>query len=230
LQMGNILTRIGNALSEDEPVDEPGHPTSAGIDLIKGTPAPASPLEPAAPAAPLVPPPPAAPAAPLVPPPPAAPAAPLVPPPPAAPNNKYEPAAPQGSAAETDASGMPWDARIHAGTKTKKQDGNWKARKGVEKKYFASVVAEIRPAVAATPPSGGASQADKNVVFMNLMQKVTGLTTPPAGTTVPKVTIEAITAIVVKHGAANIPALLQGPIETINAVAKEVDTLCLTLV
>ena len=221
LQMGNILTRMGNALSEDEPVDEPGHPTSAGIDLIKGTPALASPLEPTAPVVPLVPVVPTAPAAPLVP---------VVPTAPAAPNNKYEPAAPQGSAAETDASGMPWDARIHAGTKTKKQDGNWKARKGVEKKYFASVVAEIRPAVAATPPSGGASQADKNVVFMNLMQKVTGLTTPPAGTTVPKVTIEAITAIVVKHGAANIPALLQGPIETINAVAKEVDTLCLTLV
>ena len=162
---------------------------------------------------------PAVPAAPLVPVVPTAPAAPLVPPPP--------PAAP---VAETDVSGMPWDARIHAGTKTKKKDGTWKARKGVPQPFFASVVAEIRPAVAAVPTSGGATQADKNVVFMNLMQKVTGLTTPPAGTTIPKVTIEAITSIVVKHGAANIPALLQGPIETINAVAKEVDTLCLTLV
>lgn len=64
---------------------------------------------------------------------------------------------------------------------------------------------------------------------MNLMQKVTGLITPPAEGGSSKTTIDVITAIVVKHGAVNIPALLQGPLETINAVAAEVDTLCLTL-
>ena len=133
---------------------------------------------------------------------------------------------PPAPAAEVDSSGLPWDKRIHATTKTKKVDGTWKALRGVDKALIASVTAELR---AANPKAPEASQADKNVVFMQLMQKVTGLTTPPAGSTVPKVTIEAITAVAVKHGAANIPALLQGPIETINAVMAEVEALCLTL-
>ena len=127
--------------------------------------------------------------------------------------------------AELDESGLPWDKRIHASTKTKKKDGCWKAKKGVDP----GLVVDIETTLRGNSPAPQASQEEKNVVFMALMQKITGLTTPPEGSTIPLVALPAITAIAVKHGAVNIPALLQGPIETIQLVTAEVEALCLTL-
>ena len=43
-----------------------------------------------------------------------------------------------------DATGLPWDARIHAGTKSKKTDGTWVAKRGVEAAVVAAVTAELR--------------------------------------------------------------------------------------
>ena len=57
------------------------------------------------------------------------------------------PAAPVGSAsgAELDSHGLPWDARIHAGSKTKKQDGSWVAKRGInDPGLVARVEAELR--------------------------------------------------------------------------------------
>lgn len=42
-----------------------------------------------------------------------------------------------------DSAGVPWDARIHAGTQTTKQDGTWKLKKGVDAAIVATVLAEI---------------------------------------------------------------------------------------
>lgn len=42
-----------------------------------------------------------------------------------------------------DSAGVPWDARIHAGTQTMKQDATWKQKKGVDPAYVAQVLAEI---------------------------------------------------------------------------------------
>lgn len=52
---------------------------------------------------------------------------------------------------ELDKNGLPWDERIHAGTKTKLKGGEWKAKKNVEAALVASVEAELRARMAATP-------------------------------------------------------------------------------
>lgn len=58
--------------------------------------------------------------------------------------------------AELDVDGLPWDARLHAGTKTKNQDGRWKGKRGVSEADKGAIVASLRllypaPAVAAPP-------------------------------------------------------------------------------
>ena len=45
---------------------------------------------------------------------------------------------------ELDKNGLPWDERIHAGTKTKLKSGEWKAKKQVDSALVAQVEAELR--------------------------------------------------------------------------------------
>lgn len=45
-----------------------------------------------------------------------------------------------------DANGLPWDERIHAGSKTMNKDGTWKKRRGVNDATFNAVVAELKGA------------------------------------------------------------------------------------
>ena len=45
--------------------------------------------------------------------------------------------------APLDSVGMPWDPRIHAGTKTKISDGSWKMKRGVDKAIVELVEAEL---------------------------------------------------------------------------------------
>lgn len=52
---------------------------------------------------------------------------------------------------ELDKNGLPWDERIHAGTKTKLKSGEWKAKKQVDPALVAQVEAELRAHVAASP-------------------------------------------------------------------------------
>lgn len=66
---------------------------------------------------------------------------------------------------ETDASGMPWDARIHSGGKAVIADGTWKKKRGVSAQLVAQVEAELRavspsaPAPAEVPPPPPATPA-----------------------------------------------------------------------
>jgi hypothetical protein len=69
--------------------------------------------------------------------------------------------APDTSAAdvELDARGLPWDARIHTSAKSKKVDGKWKNKRGVDKDLVFKVEAELTALmgtptenVASTPP------------------------------------------------------------------------------
>ena len=56
---------------------------------------------------------------------------------------------------ELDASGLPWDERIHQATRGKKVDNTWKLKKGLDPAIAASVTAELRvgfPAPAAAAP------------------------------------------------------------------------------
>ena len=75
----------------------------------------------------------------------------VVPPPPATP-----------STVVTDSTGLPWDERIHSGSKAKNNNGSWKKRKGVQESEVTKIAAQIRatlppppaaPPVAPTPPA-----------------------------------------------------------------------------
>ena len=50
---------------------------------------------------------------------------------------------------ELDKNGIPWDERIHAGTKRKNADGTWSLKKGVDKELAAQIIAEYQSAPAA---------------------------------------------------------------------------------
>lgn len=66
------------------------------------------------------------------------------------------PAAPgsaSGAAVMLDVTGLPWDGRIHASTKTQTQDGTWKKKKGTGDVYFNEVVAQLRAAMGAPAPA-----------------------------------------------------------------------------
>lgn len=100
-----------------------------------------------------------------IPPAPTAPAAAPQAPGPVAPVNAATPASAPSTAAATpsngvdlDADGLPWDERIHAGSKTKTTKGVWTAKRGVnDGAFIAKVKAELRalmaiPAAPAAPP------------------------------------------------------------------------------
>ena len=51
---------------------------------------------------------------------------------------------------ELDKNGIPWDERIHAGTKRKNADGTWSLKKGVDKDLAAQIIAEYQVAAPTT--------------------------------------------------------------------------------
>lgn len=59
--------------------------------------------------------------------------------------------APQANGIEVDASGLPWDGRIHASTRSKTQDGNWKMRRGVDDDIVSAVLNELRQTMGLAP-------------------------------------------------------------------------------
>lgn len=52
---------------------------------------------------------------------------------------------------ELDKHGLPWDGRIHAGTKRKNADGSWTTKRGVDPALVATVEAELRQVMGAAP-------------------------------------------------------------------------------
>ena len=50
-----------------------------------------------------------------------------------------------------DKNGIPWDERIHAGTKRKNADGTWSLKKGVDKELAAQIIAEYQSAAPSAP-------------------------------------------------------------------------------
>ena len=51
---------------------------------------------------------------------------------------------PAEPAIELDKNGIPWDERIHAGTKRKNADGTWSLKKGVDKELAAQIISEYQ--------------------------------------------------------------------------------------
>lgn len=70
-------------------------------------------------------------------------------------------AAPSAAAlgVEVDSAGLPWDARIHAETKTKIKDGTWRQKRGTDPALLAAVEAELRGAVATGAAAAAAPTA-----------------------------------------------------------------------
>ena len=61
---------------------------------------------------------------------------------------------------QRDKNGLPWDERIHSGSRAMNKDGSWRARKGVAEALVTQVEAELRagaPASVPAPPAPPAS-------------------------------------------------------------------------
>lgn len=63
------------------------------------------------------------------------------------------------SAATTDAAGLPWDERIHAGSKVMNADGTWRRKRGVDEATAQAVEAELR-GVPQAPADAGEPEGD----------------------------------------------------------------------
>ena len=64
-----------------------------------------------------------------------------------------------GEGVELDKNGIPWDERIHAGTKRKNADGTWSLKKGVDKELAAQIIAEYQSATPVAPSKPSAPAA-----------------------------------------------------------------------
>ena len=120
--------------------------------------------------------------------------------------------------AKLDKRGLPWDARIHAGTKSINADGTWRNLKGVDKGLLAAVEAELT-ALMAMPAAGVPPNADdpnmeeftKNV-FADLPAAASSLfaqtfaVEPPPAPTVPAPTVPAPTVPAPTVPAPTVPA------------------------
>lgn len=123
---------------------------------------------------------------PSVPPVPAAPTVPTA----AAPTAPVTPSSPAG--VEVDKDGLPWDARIHSGSKAINADGTWRKRKGLnDDALVARVQAELRAVMAVPPAIPASSPALEQPQYQILsetpeMAVVPFATTPPAMPPIPE--------------------------------------------
>lgn len=78
------------------------------------------------------------------------------------------PPAPQAPGIEVDAQGMPWDNRIHSGSRAKVADGSWRQKRNLDPNLLAQVEGELRatmglpvsaPALAPVSPAGAFAPA-----------------------------------------------------------------------
>jgi hypothetical protein len=95
------------------------------------------------------------------------------------------PAASTSPAGDVDARGLPWDARIHSGSREKNKDGSWRQRRNLnDPDMVARVEAELR-ALMAVPVSDAAQvQAEQIAEDATVSQRAVPLP-PPVPTTTP---------------------------------------------
>ena len=102
---------------------------------------------------------------------------------------------------ELDKHGLPWDSRIHAGTKRKNADGSWTAKRGIDPALVATVEAELRQVMGA-PGAAPLAQAPTPVAPI-----------APAPVSAPPVTVPPTPAV-----APAPPAAVQAPGPVVNEV------------
>jgi hypothetical protein len=69
-------------------------------------------------------------------------------------------AASTDTAGECDTRGMPWDDRIHSGSRARNKDGSWRGRRGVDPAVVAQVEAELLGATCTAPAEQPVDAAD----------------------------------------------------------------------
>lgn len=110
-----------------------------------------------------------------------------------------------------DASGLPWDARIHGKTKKQNANGTWKYIKKIDREVLVpQIEAELRQALAAAPkPAASVEATDTqqagNPIPNTTTQTAAGMPVPDATGLVPK-------------PLANVPAPIQAPVPTPSSV------------
>lgn len=118
-------------------------------------------------------------------------------------------------AVELDTTGLPWDVRIHAGTKRRNADGTWTAKKGInDPALVARVQAELR-AVQALPSAGPLAPASSPAAAPPASPSA--VTTPVAGLPLP--------LPVVAGPPANFDELMPRITAAVNAGTLQQDTL-----
>lgn len=111
-----------------------------------------------------------------------------------------------GAGVELDADGLPWDARIHASSKTRNADGRWRQKRGVHEALVTSVTEQLQavmavpsastpapveaPAGAPTPPPAMETPQPAVAAFPALMQKITAAQT--SGRLTPAAILDAV--------------------------------------
>ena len=135
------------------------------------------------------------------------------------------PAAPMSHASgvEIDKHGLPWDARIHAGTKRKNADGSWTAKRGIDATLVTAVEAELRQVMGAVAPAAPAAPAavDGRALFVGLIGRAS------AAMNAAKLTQEEVAQICGKYGIPALP-LLANRLDLVAQVASEIDALIAT--
>lgn len=162
-----------------------------------------------------------------------------------------ETAAPAG--VEVDANGLPWDARIHTGTKSKNKDDTWRYKSGIDRDTLVpEVEAELRALMAvpaggdmppppgtaagvqttsqseATPPAGATEQMNNPDPEPNLDNPENWpdfLKAVSAKIQQQQITMDGVTAIVNGHGIASLQLLGSRP-DLIPLVWAQVQEAC----
>lgn len=121
-------------------------------------------------------------------------------------------------AIELDHDRLPWDARIHARTKTKTADGRWKLMRGVGKTKVESINQELEQAALSPPPLP--PQVVCNLDFPQLMEKIMEVVTSK------KMNHQQILDIAKSFGLPSIPVIPTRP-DLIPAIGAAIDNFIL---
>lgn len=134
-------------------------------------------------------------------------------PPAPAPLAAVPPAPPVASA--LDKAGLPWDERIHAGSRAKTADGSWRMKRGVDPAIVAQVEGELKalmglPAPAIPPPPPPATIAavpPPPAIAEDRQSYVTLLSVASAAINAKKLTAEQLANAVALAGVPSLPLL-----------------------
>lgn len=118
----------------------------------------------------------------------------------------------------TDKNGLPWDERIHAGTKALNADGTWKKRRGVDDATVAAVTAELtgaaptptpqpEPTPAPTPEPTPAPVPSTNRIqdFQQIVQELQKAGTAAAADYMPKYHGQIVQTLLKLSGVTTVP-------------------------